>query len=311
MIRVGTRSSALARWQTDEILRQWRSVRGTFQVEIVDVRTTGDEQAEAPLHRMEGTGFFTSTLERALLERRIDVAVHSYKDLPVAATPGLCVAAVPARGPVEDVLCARDGLTLVGLASGARVGTSSVRRTAQVKALRPDLEVVPVRGNVDTRIASVRWGALDAVVLARAGVERLDLGAAITEVFALDRMLTAPAQGALAVQVRADDHALARELASLDHAPTRRAVDAERAVLHALRGGCSVPIGAFARESGAAVALDAGVFDPAGTRALRVRVEAGDAESCGAEAARRLLQAGASAILDAVEREPRVAGEAR
>jgi hydroxymethylbilane synthase len=308
MIRVGTRSSALARWQTDEILRLWRSTR---EVAIVDVRTTGDEQAEAPLHRMEGIGFFTSAIERALLERRIDAAVHSYKDLPVAATPGLCIAAVPARGPVEDVLCARDGLTLARLAPGARVGTSSVRRTAQVKALRPDLVVVPVRGNVDTRIASVRWGSLDAVVLARAGVERLGLGAAITEVFALDRILTAPAQGALAVQVRADDHALVRELAGFEHALTRRAVEAERAVLHALRGGCSVPVGAFARASGAGVALEAGVFDPAGTRALRARVEAADAESAGREAAQRLLEAGAAEILDALEREPRVTGGLR
>lgn len=311
MIRVGTRASALARWQTDEILRLWRLLSPGLEFQVIDLSTVGDDQFEAPLERMEGTGFFTSTIERALLEHRIDVAVHSYKDLPVATTAGLAVAAVPARGPVEDVLCSLSRIVLAALPRGARVGTSSPRRTAQLRALRPDLEYLPLRGNVGTRLSRLMRGDLDAVVLARAGIERLGLGDRATEVFSIERMLTAPAQGALAVQVRADDEPLCRELAGIEHEPTRRAVETERAVLHALRGGCSVPVGAHAQVNGERVSVDAGVFAPAGDRPLRVRVEGGDPAATGAEAARQLLEKGAWEILAELERQPRLAWERR
>jgi len=310
-VRIGTRASALARWQTTEVVRRWREAVPGLTVEVIDLGSVGDEFPDAPLERMEGTGFFTSTLERALLEGRIDVAVHSYKDLPVESTAGLAIAAVPHRGPVEDALCARGGARLAGLPEGARVGTSSLRRTAQLRALRPDLACVPLRGNVPTRIERLSRGALDAVVLARAGLERLGLADRITEVFPVERFLTAPAQGALAVEVRRDDLARLASLERLDHEPTRRAVDAERAVLHALRGGCSVPVGAFARWAHGRVVLEAGVFAPDGSRAARVRVESDQSEAAGTEAARRLLAQGAGAILAALERAPRVAGEAR
>jgi hydroxymethylbilane synthase len=309
--RVGTRASALARWQTSEVIRLWRALLPGLEVEVIDLTTPGDEWADAPLERMEGTGFFTSTLERALLAGRIDLAVHSYKDLPVVSTPGLVVAAVPARGPVEDVLCARDGATLAELPSAARVGTSSPRRTAQLRSLRPDLDCVPLRGNVPTRLERVRSGALDAVVLARAGVERLGLGGSVTEVFALERVLTAPAQGAMAIQARAGDDALLARLAALEDAPTRVAVEAERAVLHELRGGCSVPVGAHAIARAGALVLDAGVFSPRGDRNLRVRVEGGDPIRAGAEAARRLLDVGAGEILSEMDRQPRLVWEER
>jgi len=309
-IRIGTRASALARWQTDEIVRMWRAREPGLAVAIVDLTTAGDDLPDAPLERMEGTGFFTSTLERALLSGLIDVAVHSLKDLPVAATPGVVLAAIPARGPVEDVLCARGGATLATLAPGARVGTSSLRRIAQLRALRADLDCVPLRGNVPTRLERVARGELAAVVLARAGVERLGLTDCVSEVFALERMLTAPAQGALAVQARAGDRALLLALAPLDHAPTRRAVVAERAVLHALRGGCSVPVGAHARSEGDRVTVDAGVFAPSGLNPLRVRREGRDPAATGEAAAQALLAAGADAILAALDREPRVAWEA-
>ena len=307
MIRIGTRASALALWQTAEISRLWRALRPDVEIEVVNLSTAGDDLADAPLERMEGTGFFTSTLERALREGRIDAAVHSCKDLPVESTPGLVIAAMPARGPVEDALCGRVGVTLAALPAGARVGTSSLRRQAQLRALRPDLDYQPLRGNVPTRIERVTRGELDAVVLARAGLERLGLDRHITEILSLERVLTAPAQGALAVQTRADAKELIAELAALEHAPTRRAVEAERAVLHQLRGGCSVPVGAFARIAGPRVMLDAGVFAPEGDRALRVQVEGEDSETVGAEAARRLLAAGAWEILGRLEREPRVA----
>ncbi|TMQ63487.1 MAG: hydroxymethylbilane synthase [Candidatus Eisenbacteria bacterium] len=307
--RVGTRASALARRQTAEVVRLWTALDPDARIEVVEIATAGDQLADAPLERLEGTGFFTSALETALLSGAIDLAVHSYKDLPVAATTGLTVAAVPTRGRVEDALCARDGLTLDGLPSGARVGTSSVRRTAQVRSLRSDLDLMPLRGNVPTRLERVARGDLDAVILATAGLERLGLSTRITEVFSFHRVLTAPAQGALAVQTRAGDRALRAVLGRIEHPPTRRAVTAERAVLHALRGGCSVPVGAFARCVGERVALTAGVFGPDGGRALRVEVEGNDPEATGNDAARRLLAAGAGEILAALKREPRLAGE--
>ncbi len=310
-IRIGTRASALARWQTDHVIALWGQRESGLHVAVVDLSTAGDDLPEAPLEVMEGTGFFTSTLERALLEGRIDVAVHSYKDLPVVSAPGLSVVAVPARGPVEDALCARDRLTLAALPPGARVGTSSLRRTAQLRALRPDLDYRPLRGNVPTRLARVARGDLDAVVLARAGLERLGLADRVTQVFPVADLLPAPAQGALALQARADDQALARRLAALDHAATRRAVTTERTVLHLLRGGCSVPVGALARGEGPMVAVDAGVFAPEGDRAVRVEVIGATPEEAGAEAARQLLARGAGEILAALERVPRVAGEVR
>ena len=304
MIRVGTRASALARWQTNELLRLWRLRGSLLEFEVITLSTIGDDRFDVPLERMEGTGFFTSTIERAILDHHIDVAVHSYKDLPIATTGQLVVAAVPARGPVEDVLCSLDRYALADLPTGARVGTSSLRRMAQLRALRPDLEYVPLRGNVETRLSRLKLGDLNAVVLARAGIERLGLGDRISEVFSIRQMLTAPAQGALAAQVRADDVQLRRDLAGIEHEPTRRAVDTERAVLHALRGGCSVPIGAFAQVSGESVIVDAGVFALDGIRRLRVSV-AGDAPAAtGIEAARQLLEHGAMAILAEVERRP-------
>src|SRR5262245_43369516 len=260
MLRIGTRSSALARWQTEHVLGLWRAHDPALDAEVVPFSSVGDDLPEAALEFMDGTGFFSSTLERALLAGEIDVAVHSFKDLPVAVTPGVTIACVPLRGPVEDVLCARDGATLGALSAGARLGTSSLRRTAQLRALRPDIEYVPLRGNVPTRLTRVERGDLDAVVLAKAGIERLGLGHRATQVFTPDEVLPAPAQGAIAIQTRADDRELIARLAALDHAPTHVAVDAERALLHALRGGCSVPVGALARFDDGAIRMTAGVF---------------------------------------------------
>src|SRR5436190_1277864 len=258
---------------------------------------------------MEGTGFFTSTLEQALLAGEIDLAVHSFKDLPVAVAEGLRVAAVPQRARPEDVLCARDSLTLMELPAGARVGTSSLRRTAQLRALRSDLSFQPLRGNVTTRLERVARGELDAVTLAAAGLERLGLLDRASEIFPVELMIPAPAQGAIAVQIRAGDDSLRQALAALDHLPTRQAVEAERALLHELRGGCSVPVGAYALWREDRITLRAGVFAPAGDRALVVEVEGTDSPNVGREAARRLLRAGADEILAALEREPRLAWE--
>src|SRR5262245_60418427 len=307
--RVGTRGSALARWQTDNIVALWQSRDPDVEIEIIELTTDGDQLADAPLERSEGTGFFTSTLERALLDGEIDVAVHSYQDLTVANTAALIIAATPPRGPVEDALCARDGYQLDTLPPGARVGTSSIRRTAQLRALRPDLEFRPLRGNVPTRVQRVATGDLDAVVLATAGLQRLELLRYVTETFPVERILTAPAQGAIAVQIREADAPRRGALAVLEDADTRRAVDAERALLHGLRGGCSVPVGAHARVRGERIVLSAGVFSPAADRALRVEIEGREPDALGAEAARRLLDQGAAEILAEVDREPRVTWE--
>jgi hydroxymethylbilane synthase len=306
-IRIGTRSSELARWQANEVARLMRAQDPARDIRLVELTTAGDELADLPLDRMEGTGFFTSTLERALLDRQIDIAVHSYKDLPVVSTPGLVVAAVPARGPVEDALCATGGAKLADLGRGARVGTSSLRRIAQVRALRPDLSLEPLRGNVPTRLDRVRRSDLDAVVVALAGIARLGLLGHVTEIFPTRDLLPAPAQGALAIQVREDDATLGRSLAALDDHAVRLAVEAERAVLHALRGGCSVPVGASARSAGDRVVLEAGVFSPRGDRALRIRVEGDEPAAVGREAAQRLLGLGAGEILADLERRPLVA----
>jgi hydroxymethylbilane synthase len=247
-VRVGTRASALALTQTGHVADALTAL-GAGAHELVRVRTDGD-RLTGSLATLGGTGVFVTALRDALLDGRCDVAVHSFKDLPTAATPGLVVAAVPVRQDPRDALCARDGRTLADLPEGASVGTGSPRRAAQLLAARPDLKVVDIRGNVDTRLRRIE-DDLDAVVLARAGLARLDRLDAVTEALPFDVMVPAPAQGALAVEVRAQDAAdgspLARALAALDHRPTHLAVLAERALLNRLEAGCAAPVGAYAR----------------------------------------------------------------
>jgi hydroxymethylbilane synthase len=279
-----------------------------LRIEVVEIRTTGDELAELPLEELEGIGFFTSAIERALLAGEIDVAVHSYKDLPVVTSPDLVIAAVPARAPVEDVLCARDGLALAGLPANARIGTSSARRVAQLRALRGDIVPVSLRGNVPTRLDRVGRD-LDGVLLARAGLQRLGLTRHVTQVFSLDDMVPAPAQGALAVQARRTDADVVRRLQVLDDVPVRLAVAAERHLLYALGGGCSVPVGAHATMSHGSLWLRAGVFDPASGRALRAHAEGRTPAEVGERAARELMVQGAEAILSVYAKVPRLSQE--
>lgn len=305
--RLGTRGSALARWQSEFVAAQLKGVVPDLDIEIVEITSQGDQITDQPLWQVEGTGFFTATIERALADGDIDIAVHSYKDLPVEQTPGLVVGAVPSRAPVEDVLCAKQGASLAGLRPGARVGTCSARRTAQVRTLRPDLDVVPLRGNVPTRVARAIDGDLDAVVLARAGLVRLGLDRHITEIFPVDRMLPAPAQGALAIQCRERDTWLVESLARLDDAATRRTVTAERAVLHALGGGCSVPVGAVAVPlDGGALGLTAGIFSLDGLSSSWANLIGEEPIALGQAAARQLLSAGGQTILAAFEKQSRL-----
>jgi hydroxymethylbilane synthase len=249
-IRVATRASALARTQSQMVADQLADLSG-MDVELVEVSTHGDIDRTTPLAQMGGVGVFVAAVRDAVLRGEADVAVHSLKDLPTTPHEGLALACVTARADARDALIARDGLTLETLPAGARIGTGSPRRVAQVRELRPDLEVVDIRGNVDTRIRLVHDGVVDAVVLAMAGLLRLGRLDEVNQILMPETMLPAPGQGALAVECRADDqHArLRKALAQIDHAETRLAVTAERELLAALEAGCSAPLGAYATVS--------------------------------------------------------------
>jgi hydroxymethylbilane synthase len=238
-LRVGTRASALARVQTQQI-----TDRLPAPIEIVPVSTLGD-RSPAAMDQIGGTGVFVSALREALLRGEIDLAVHSYKDLPTAPAEGIVIAAVPPREDPRDALVTANGATLGELAPGARIGTGSPRRAAQLRALGLDLQIVAIRGNVDTRLAKVSGGELDAVVLALAGLRRLGRAGEVSEILDPIQLLPAPAQGALAVECRAADAAAIATVAALDHADTRCAVAAERALLAALEAGCTAPVGAL------------------------------------------------------------------
>jgi hydroxymethylbilane synthase len=306
VLRVGTRASLLARTQTDLVA----DALGV-PVEIVPIVTDGDRSAAA-VTELGGTGVFVSALRTALLEERIDVAVHSYKDLPTAPADGIVIAAVPRREDPRDALVARDGLVLGELPAGSTVGTGSPRRAAQLRALGLGLEVVPVRGNVDTRLGRVGASDLDAVVLALAGLRRLGRDGEVTEILDPIQVLPAPAQGALAVECRsADEHTLA-VLAELDDLDSRAAVTAERALLAALEAGCSAPVGALAvvaeGEPGSSAEGDDGTYEVFlrgsvtaidGSDAVRLSATGPttDAEGVGRRLAAELLADGADTMM--------------
>ncbi len=296
-MRLGTRGSALAMAQAGLVATEIRERTGE-DVELVEIVTAGDVST-APVHRL-GVGVFVSALRDALLAKEIDVAVHSYKDLPTAPADGLAIAAVPPREDPRDALVARDGLTLAQLPPGARVGTGALRRIAQLHALGLPVEVVPIRGNVDTRLRKVAEGQLDAVVLARAGLARLGRAAEATEILDPALMLPAPAQGALAVECRADDPSRYDLLAELDDPPARAAVEAERAMLAVLEAGCSAPVAGLAEAAGdGEIHLRGAVLSPDGRVALRLSRTGtlADAASVGRLLATDLLRAGADSVL--------------
>jgi hydroxymethylbilane synthase len=243
-LRLGTRASLLATTQSSLVADMVRDRLGR-EVELVEISTEGDVTS-TPLAQLGGTGVFVSALRDALLDGRIDFAVHSLKDLPTAATEGIVLAAVPTREDPRDVVIARDGLTLGELPPGSRVGTGSPRRASQLLALGLGFDVAGIRGNVETRIRKLRSGDYDAILLARAGLARIGRLEEVTEVLDPLQLLPAPGQGALAVECRSDDVRLAADLATLEDTRSRAAVDAERAVLATLEGGCSAPIGALA-----------------------------------------------------------------
>ncbi|HEY8474089.1 MAG TPA: hydroxymethylbilane synthase [Natronosporangium sp.] len=296
-MRIGTRGSALAIAQTRTVADAITAATGE-PVELVEITTVGD-RSTAPVERL-GIGVFVSALRDALAAKEIDAAVHSYKDLPTAPADGLLVAAVPERADPRDVLISRDSLPLAELPAGARVGTGAPRRVAQLRAARPDLEVVPVRGNVDTRLRRVAAGDLDAVVLAWAGLARLGRVAEITETLDPAVLLPAPAQGALAVECRAGESDLIEVLATLDHPATRAVITAERAFLSTLEAGCSAPVAGLAElTDDGELRLHGAVFSPDGQRTIR-RVRGGPAAApaeLGRELAAELLAAGAGTLM--------------
>lgn len=300
-LRIGTRASALARWQAESVRTQLAAIG--CAAELVLIRTSGDRDLETPLPLLGGKGVFTKEIEEALLENRVDLAVHSMKDLPTELPPGLAIAAICRREDVRDVLVSQSGLELDRLPQGARLGTSSLRRQAQLRHRRPDLEMVAVRGNVDTRLAKVARGDYDAVVLAKAGLERLGLSHRITEVLSPDICLPAAGQGAIGIESRAsdtpDDQEILRALAQLDHAESRLAVESERTVLAGLGGGCDVPLGVWARQASGEFLIDACVLSANGAAAVRVK-RAGlprDSQAIASQVAAALLDAGADRLL--------------
>jgi hydroxymethylbilane synthase len=309
---LGTRGSALALTQSGHVADAVRALGR--EVELHRVVTYGDTSTAA-IAQMGGTGVFVTALREALLSGECDLAVHSFKDLPTAPAPGLVIAAVPRREDPRDVLVARDGLTLGELPVGAKVGTGSPRRAAQLRGLGLGIEVVPVRGNVDTRIGFVASGGLDAVVLARAGLSRLGRLDEATEVIDPLTMLPAPAQGALAVECREDDAELVALLARLDDPDTRAAVAAERALLGALEAGCSAPVGALAEvaegDDGPEVFLRGLVAALDGSDAVRLSATGAvpDARGVGLRLAAELLELGAATLMD-IDRDQTQPGEA-
>ena len=297
-MRIGTRGSALAVAQTTTIASALAAKTG-ITPEIVTISTEGDRSTES-LASLGGTGVFATALRNALSSGEVDVVVHSLKDLPTAAAPGLAIAAIPKRVDARDALCARDDLTLDTLPHGARVGTGSPRRVAQLRARRPDLEIVDLRGNVDTRLGQVASGDLDAVVLAAAGLERLGRLGAITEFLGIDGWPTAPGQGALAVEVRAGDEKLAKVL---DHATSRIMVEAERQTLALLEAGCSAPVGAHAVIDDGMLFLSVRVYGPeshiTSSHALYVSDTKDPAGDLAARVSRELFDLGAAELMAA------------
>lgn len=302
-LRIGTRGSLLAKWQAEHVRKRMFAASGT-DAEIVVIKTSGDKFANTPLTQIGGKGIFVKELEEALMEESIDIAVHSVKDIPTEIPSRLQFPAVLRREDVRDCMVSATGATLANLKQGARIGTGSLRRQSQLRHMRPDLDVRDLRGNVDTRLRKAQSGEYDAILLAKAGLDRLGWSDRITETFAPDVFLPAVGQGAIAAECRLRDADTAEVLAALDDAETRSAIIAERALLSALQGGCQVPLGAWARHERGEFVLEACVCSVDGSQYVRQRASGlpENAAALGDHVARMLWDAGAQAILEEVSR---------
>jgi hydroxymethylbilane synthase len=297
LIRIGSRGSALALWQAEHVKARLEALGHAVQVTVIT--TTGDRVLDTRLESVGGKGAFLKEIEDALLARQVDLAVHSLKDVPTALPDGLALCAVLERADPRDALLSAGGEGLMALPSGATVGTTSLRRQAQLRALRPDLVVADLRGNVDTRIRRLREGRFAGILLAMAGLTRLGRATEVTEILETDVMLPAPGQGAIALECRADDTDTARAAAPLLHGATARAVTAERALLAALQGGCNVPLGAHAQVEGDVLRLRAFVARPDGRIVLRAEGSGGAPEDLGRRVADDLIGRGARELMGA------------
>jgi hydroxymethylbilane synthase len=302
-LRIGTRGSLLAKWQAEFVRRQLFAGAGV-EAEIVIIKTSGDKLQGAPLSQIGGKGIFIKELEEALLDETIDLAVHSVKDVPTDTPSRLMFPAVCRREDVRDCLVGANGATLASLRTGARVGTGSLRRQAQLRHLRPDLDIRDLRGNVDTRLRKVESGEYEAVMLSKAGLDRLGWSARITETMSPEVFLPAVGQGAIALECRLKDTEAAELVGGLDDAESRTAIIAERALLSALHGGCQVPLGAWARIERGELVLEACVCSIDGVQYIKQRATAApeQAAELGGHMATLLMEAGAQSILEEVSR---------
>ena len=299
-ITIGTRGSQLALWQANWVKEAVNRNHPDLTVELVIIKTKGDKILDVPLAKVGGKGLFVKEIEEALLDGRIDLAVHSMKDMPADIPVGLCIGAIPEREEPRDVLITRSGLPLERLDKGARIGTSSLRRSAQLLRVRPDISIVPLRGNLDTRLKKLESEALDAIVLAAAGVRRLGLADRITQILDESILLPAVGQGALCIEIRKNDSRMAPVVADLDDLPTRQVVMGERMFLNRLEGGCQVPIAGHGHIDENGYTLTGLVCDVDGSHQVK-QSQTGpvaQSEQIGLQLAETLLAMGAGEILE-------------
>ena len=301
-LRIGTRGSKLALTQSEWVKGRIEAQHPDVQVELVRVKTTGDKILDAPLSKIGGKGLFVKEIEEALLSERIDLAVHSMKDVPAALPEGLILATFPEREDPRDAFVSTKYYGLEQLPQGARVGTGSLRRSAQLLHIRPDLELVPMRGNVDTRLRKLEAGEYEAIILAASGLRRLGLKDRISQALGVEQILPAIGQGALGLEVRRDDEETVGLIDFLNHKETEITVKAERAFLTELEGGCQVPLAAFCRTENGQLRLEGMVAELDGSKVLRdqMKGEENESEEMGIALARRLLAAGADEILERI-----------
>jgi hydroxymethylbilane synthase len=301
-LRIGSRGSQLALWQANHIAALLRTHGHTVEIEII--HTTGDKITDVALAKVGTKGMFTKEIEEALAAGRADLAVHSLKDLPTELPPGFEITAIPEREDARDAFCSWHYSMIEDLPYGARVGTSSLRRQAQLKVIRPDLDIHPLRGNVDTRLRKLEQGEYDAIILAAAGLKRLGKTELLRQIIPADVMCPAAGQGALAIEIRIGDVTMRENLSFLDDPAARAATTCERALLNRMGGGCQVPIGAFAEVRGDAgkgsLHLESLVADPDGSKVLRDSRDGDDPEKLGNDAGAALLARGADKILEVV-----------
>ena len=302
-IRIGTRGSQLALWQATHIEGLLRKAHPQLNFERVIIKTEGDRDQKSSLTQIGGQGVFTKTIEEALLQNRIDIAVHSLKDLPSGMTEGLALGAVPQRGPVEDVLVTKDGKSFKELRSGARVASGSIRRRSQLMRLRPDLQMTDLRGNIDTRLKKLNEQDLDGIIMARAAIVRLNLDSVKYYTFTPEEMVPGVGQGAIGIQIRTDDETVLPLMACLNHPPTFAAVTAERSFLHELDSGCQFPVGGYARIEDDKLVFSGIVSSEDGKTILEDHIESKTeaAAEAGRELARRLIDKGAMNLIRSEE----------